>query len=50
VEFYELVCLKPWHDPLVGDNRYFLQNLYYLQVQGKTEAELQEMRIPDQPD
>ena len=50
VEFYELVCLKPWHDPLVGDNRYFLQNLYYMQVQGKTEAELKEMRIPDQPD
>lgn len=50
IEFYELTCFKPWHDPLVGDNRYFLQNLYYMQVEGRREADLKEMRIPDQPD
>jgi hypothetical protein len=50
IEFYELICIKPWHDPLVGDNRYFLQNLYYMQVHGKTENDLSEMRIPDQAD
>lgn len=50
VEFYELCCIKPWHDPLVGDNRFFLQNMYYMQVHGKSEAELAVMRIPDEPD
>ena len=45
VEFYELVCLKPWTDPAVGNSRYFLQNLYYMQVHGKTEAEIGEMRM-----
>ena len=45
VEFYELVCLKPWTNPNVGNSRYFLQNLYYMQVQGKTVEEVGEMRM-----
>lgn len=40
VDFFELICLKPWHSTESGNSRYFLQNLYYLQVLGKTEAEL----------
>lgn len=40
VDFFELVCIKPWYDLAVGNSRYFLQNLYYLNVQGKTEAQL----------
>ncbi len=40
VDFFELVCIKPWHDVAVGNSRYFLQNLYYLKVKGKVEAEL----------
>lgn len=40
VDFFELICIKPWHDLSVGNSRYFLQNLYYLKVQGKAEAEL----------
>ncbi len=35
VDFFELVCLKPWYDLSVGNSRYFLQNLYYLKVVGK---------------
>lgn len=45
IDFFELICYKPWHDPAIGDNRYFLQNLYYLQVKGKTEAEIANMRM-----
>jgi ubiquinone/menaquinone biosynthesis C-methylase UbiE len=40
VDFFELICIKPWHDVAVGNSRYFLQNLYYLKVKGKVEAEL----------
>ncbi|MFN8396215.1 MAG: methyltransferase domain-containing protein [Bacteroidia bacterium] len=40
VDFFELICLKPWHSTEVGNSRYFLQNLYYLQVLGKGEGEL----------
>jgi cyclopropane fatty-acyl-phospholipid synthase-like methyltransferase len=40
VDFFELICIKPWHDLAVGNSRYFLQNLYYLKVKGKAEAEL----------
>lgn len=47
VEFYELICLKPWHQTGVGDNRYFLQNLYYKQIHHKTEAEIAAMRMSD---
>ncbi len=35
VDFFEIVCLKPWHDLGVGNSRYFMQNLYYLKVIGK---------------
>jgi 2-polyprenyl-3-methyl-5-hydroxy-6-metoxy-1,4-benzoquinol methylase len=40
VDFFELVCIKPWYDPSVGNSRYFLQNLYYLRVKGKGVGEL----------
>ncbi|MBL0015561.1 MAG: class I SAM-dependent methyltransferase [Bacteroidetes bacterium] len=40
VDFFELICIKPWHDLSIGNSRYFLQNLYYLKVHGKSEAEL----------
>jgi ubiquinone/menaquinone biosynthesis C-methylase UbiE len=39
VDFFELVCLKPWYDLSVGNSRYFLQNLYYLKVVGKLRIE-----------
>lgn len=45
VEFYELVCIKPWTDPSLGNQRYFLQNLYYMQVLGKSAEEIGEMRV-----
>lgn len=45
VEFFELVCHKPWVDLEVGNNRYFLQNMYYMQVHGKSEAEVAEMKM-----
>ena len=32
VDFFEISCIKPWYDPGKGDNRYFFQNLYHLQV------------------
>jgi cyclopropane fatty-acyl-phospholipid synthase-like methyltransferase len=35
VDFFELVCIKPWYDLSQGNSRYFLQNLYYLKVTGK---------------
>jgi ubiquinone/menaquinone biosynthesis C-methylase UbiE len=40
VDFFELACIKPWYDPLKGSNRYFLQNLYYLQILNRPENEL----------
>lgn len=40
VDFFELVCIKPWYDLHNGNSRYFLQNLYYLKVLGKAEQEL----------
>ncbi len=45
VEFFELVCHKPWVGLDVGNNRYFLQNMYYMQVHGKSEAEVAEMKM-----
>lgn len=35
VDFFELICIKPWYDLSQGNSRYFLQNLYYLRVTGK---------------
>ncbi|MEM9022595.1 MAG: class I SAM-dependent methyltransferase [Bacteroidota bacterium] len=40
VDFFALKCFKPWHDLAVGNSRYFLQNLYYLQVEGKKAGDL----------
>lgn len=40
VDFFELKCVKPTHDIGVGNSRYFLQNMYYMQVLGKSESEL----------
>ncbi len=42
VDFFEIRCIKPVYDIAFGNSRYFLQNLYYLQVLGKSEAELQQ--------
>lgn len=35
VDFFEIKITKPIHDLSDGLNRYFLQNLYYLQVKGE---------------
>jgi hypothetical protein len=40
VDFFEITCIKPWYDPGRGDNRYFFQNLYHLQVLKTPENEL----------
>ncbi|MEM7105959.1 MAG: class I SAM-dependent methyltransferase [Bacteroidota bacterium] len=34
IEFYELKCYKPVYDLSKGMDKYFLQNLYYMQVKG----------------
>lgn len=48
VEFYEVVAVKPWYEKEAGKNRFFLQNLYYMQVHGKSESEMDAMRMnPD---
>jgi len=40
VDFFELLCIKPWYDLAVGNTRYFLQNLYQLRIQGMTPDQL----------
>lgn len=45
VEFFELICYKPSIGLDVGNNRYFMQNMYYMQVHGKTEAEVAKMKM-----
>ena len=40
VEFYELKCFKPWYAIGSGSSRYFLQNLYHMQVLGTREKDL----------
>jgi len=40
VEFYEMKCFKPWYDPGTGNSRYFLQNLYHLNVLGTRSGDL----------
>ena len=40
VDFYELVAIKPQYDMKYGSDKYFLQNLYYMQVHGKKQEEL----------
>jgi hypothetical protein len=32
VDFFEVKCMKPVHDIQAGNSRYFLQNLYHLNV------------------
>jgi ubiquinone/menaquinone biosynthesis C-methylase UbiE len=40
VDFFELQCIKPWYDVTKGNSRYFLQNLYYLQVHNRSADDL----------
>ncbi|MGZ5247640.1 MAG: class I SAM-dependent methyltransferase [Flavitalea sp.] len=40
VDFFEIACIKPWYNPTAGNSRYFLQNLYHLQVLKRSENEL----------
>ena len=40
VDFFEIKCIKPWYDAHVGNSRYFLQNLFYLQVQNRKKEDL----------
>ena len=40
VDFFEFFCIKPQFDLSNGLDKYFLQNLMYMQVHGKSEEEL----------
>ncbi len=40
IEFYELKCYKPVHDLANGTDKYFLQNMMYMQMQGVKEENL----------
>lgn len=40
VDFFEIKITKPIHDLSEGLNKYFLQNLYYMQVKGLSSDEL----------
>lgn len=40
VDFFELTCTKPWNALEYGNSRYFLQNLYYMQVHNRKQEEL----------
>jgi 2-polyprenyl-3-methyl-5-hydroxy-6-metoxy-1,4-benzoquinol methylase len=40
VDFFEILCMKPGYDISRGNNSYFLQNLYSLQVRGIPQEEL----------
>lgn len=40
VDFFELFCIKPWYEAAKGANRYFLQNLYHLQILNSTQDDL----------
>ena len=40
VDFFELKCFKPWNALEYGNSRYFLQNLYYMQVHNRKQEEL----------
>jgi ubiquinone/menaquinone biosynthesis C-methylase UbiE len=40
VEFYEMKCIKPEHALGTGNSRYFLQNLYHMQVLGTRREDL----------
>lgn len=40
VDFFEIKCMKPWNALEFGNSRYFLQNLYYMQVHNRKQEEL----------
>jgi ubiquinone/menaquinone biosynthesis C-methylase UbiE len=40
VDFFELLCVKPQHELAFGLDKYFLQNLMYMQVYNKKQEEL----------
>lgn len=40
VDFFELKCIKPWNALEFGNSRYFLQNLYYMQIHNRKQEEL----------
>ncbi|MFN8287515.1 MAG: class I SAM-dependent methyltransferase [Chitinophagales bacterium] len=40
VDFFEIKCYKPVYDLLYGTDKYFLQNLYWMQVHKKQQQEL----------
>lgn len=40
VDFFELLCIKPHHELVYGLDKYFLQNLMYMQVHQKKQEEL----------
>lgn len=40
VDFFEIKCYKPVHDLQYGLSRYFLQNMYWMQVHKKKQEEL----------
>lgn len=40
VDFFEIKCYKPWNALEYGNNRYFLQNLYHMQIHNRKQEEL----------
>lgn len=40
VDFFEIKCYKPWNALEFGNSRYFLQNLYYMQLHNRKQEEL----------
>ncbi len=40
VDFFEIKCIKPWNALEFGNSRYFLQNLYYMQIHNRKQEEL----------
>lgn len=40
VDFFEIKAVKPWNALEFGNSRYFLQNLYYMQVHNRKQEEL----------
>lgn len=40
VDFFEIKCIKPWNPLDTGNSRYFLQNMYHMQVLNKKVEDL----------
>jgi ubiquinone/menaquinone biosynthesis C-methylase UbiE len=40
VDFFEITCIKPWNALEYGNSRYFLQNLFYMQMHNRKQEEL----------